>query len=71
MNEKLKLRMRLLSDLTELTMNHDWHYANSNDPKVYKMGLLQANKIQLLMEECANNNLSILANDVYNSNKPK
>ena len=71
MNKKLKIRLELLSRLGELTRNHDWSYALSNDPKRYNTGHLEARAIELLMEECANNNLSILAKDVYNDSKPK
>ena len=71
MNKKLKLRMKLLSNLEQLTRSHDWYYAMSEDPSVYKSGKAQARAIELLMEECNNNDMSILAKDVYNSNKPK
>ena len=71
MNKGINKRIKLLSELTELTMNHNWHYANSNDPEVYSVGLIQASKIQLLVEECNNNNMSILAKDIYNEYKPK
>jgi len=71
MNKGVNKRIKLLSKLTELTMNHDWHYAMSEDPSVYKTGRAQARAIELLMEECNNNDMSVLAKDVYNSNKPK
>ena len=66
---KIKKNLELLTRLESLTQSHDWYYQRSDDNRYYEKGRTEARAIQLLMEECNNNDLSIMANEIYNSNK--
>lgn len=60
----------LLEKLETLLKGHDWHYMRSDDHYWYMRGREEAKTIQEVMQECINNDLGTMANEIYHKYNP-
>lgn len=60
----------LLEKLETLVKSHDWYYMRSDDHYWYKRGREEAKAIQEVMQECINNDLGVMANNIYHKYNP-
>ena len=60
----------LLEKLETLLKGHDWYYMMSDDKYWYDRGRQEAKAIQDCMEECINNDLGVMARDIYHNHNP-
>ena len=61
---------QLLEILKQKLLTHDWYYMYSDDSRVYRRGMEQADDIRALMTQAKTLGCELRAKTLYNGHKP-
>jgi len=61
----------LLQELKQKLLTHDWYYMYSDDSRVYRRGIEQADEIRALMTQAKTFGCELRAKTLFESYRPK